>query len=372
VVSRITHTTVDCHNAYALSTWWKPILGYADLPDDPNEPGHTECTIVDPRTGHQLLFIEVPDEVLPPKRMHLDLAPIDRSRDEEVARVIALGVTVIADRRQPDGTGWVVFTDPEGNEFCVVRSDAERGAKRNRQFIEADLSGARYVRCSFEGAVFRGVEFSNVAIDGEIDTLIVNGVDVAPFVDAELNRRFPGRSLRNATTCVELREGWDQVQAAWHNAVTRVQALPPHAIDISVDGEWSFIQTLRHLVMATDVWLRGAVQRIDPPYHPIGQPFAEYISDGFDMSHFTEPSPSVERVLEVRGERQAMVTEFLAMATDAQLAEERVNPWAHDHTVTVGRCIDVIMNEEWEHLRFALRDIETLIAAHRLDRVANV
>jgi hypothetical protein len=84
VVSRISHTTIDCHDAYGLSSWWKPITGYTDVPGDPNVPGHEECMLVDPRTGHRLVFIEVPDAVLPTKRIHFDLTPIDRTRNEEV------------------------------------------------------------------------------------------------------------------------------------------------------------------------------------------------------------------------------------------------------------------------------------------------
>jgi hypothetical protein len=128
VTSRVSHTTIDCHDAYGLSTWWKDVLGYTDVPGDPNEPGHEECMIVDPVSGHRLLFIEVPDRELPPKRIHLDLAPTDQLRDGEVTRLIGLGATEIADRRRPDGSGWVVLADPEGNQFCVLRSDAERAA----------------------------------------------------------------------------------------------------------------------------------------------------------------------------------------------------------------------------------------------------
>jgi hypothetical protein len=126
VVSRVSHTTIDCGDAYSLSSWWKPILGYTDVPGDPNEAGDEECMIVDPHTGHRLLFIEVPDATLPSKRVHLDLVPTDRSRDDEVMRVLASGATLRADRRRPDGSGWVVLSDPEGNEFCVLRSDDER------------------------------------------------------------------------------------------------------------------------------------------------------------------------------------------------------------------------------------------------------
>lgn len=125
----ISHTTINCLNAYELSEWWKRLLGYTDIPGDPNEPGHEECMIVDPRTGHRLLFIEVADLQDPVGRIHFDLAPVDRTRDEEIDRVLELGARQVADRRRTDGTGWMVLEDPAGNRFCIVRSDAERAAQ---------------------------------------------------------------------------------------------------------------------------------------------------------------------------------------------------------------------------------------------------
>jgi hypothetical protein len=126
MVCRISHTTIDCRDAYALSEWWKNIIGYIDLPDDPNQPGDEECMIVDAATGHRLLFIEVPETKSSKNRLHCDLVPVDGSRDDEVQRVRGLGALQLADLRRPDGTGWVVLADPEGNEFCILRSDAER------------------------------------------------------------------------------------------------------------------------------------------------------------------------------------------------------------------------------------------------------
>jgi hypothetical protein len=128
MVSRVSHTTIDCRDAYALSEWWKGVIGYTDVPDDPNEPGHEECMIVDQASGHRLLFIEVPDPKSVKNRLHLDLVPTDVTRDAEVERVLALGAVQRSDLRRPDGTGWVVLADPEGNEFCILRSDAERAA----------------------------------------------------------------------------------------------------------------------------------------------------------------------------------------------------------------------------------------------------
>ncbi len=126
MVSRIGHTTFDCANTFELSSWWKQVLGYADVPGDENAHGHKECEIADPVSGHRLLFIEVPDPRQVKNRVHLDLVPTDRRRDAEVERVVALGARPLDDRRRPDGTGWMVLTDPEGNEFCIVRSDEER------------------------------------------------------------------------------------------------------------------------------------------------------------------------------------------------------------------------------------------------------
>lgn len=127
MTSFISHTTIDCANAYELSTWWKQLLGYEDLPDDPNEPGHEECMIQRPDGGHQLLFIEVPDAKQGKNRLHFDLRPSERTRDDEVAWALSIGATEIDDQRNRygPGVGWVVMADPEGNEFCILRSAAE-------------------------------------------------------------------------------------------------------------------------------------------------------------------------------------------------------------------------------------------------------
>jgi predicted enzyme related to lactoylglutathione lyase len=128
VASFISHLTIDCSDAYSLSEWWKPVLGYDDVPDDPNLPGHEECMITDPAgEGVNVLFIEVPERKSVKNRLHLDLRPRTDLRDTEIERVIAHGATVVADQRGKygPGTGWVVLADPEGNEFCILRSQGE-------------------------------------------------------------------------------------------------------------------------------------------------------------------------------------------------------------------------------------------------------
>ena len=126
MVSRISHTTFDCRDAFALSTFWKQVLGFADVPGDPNEPGDEECMIVGTGGEPRLLFVEVPEGKGSKNRMHLDLEPTDRDRDHEIERVVALGATPLHDLRKEDGSGWLVLADPEGNEFCILRSRSER------------------------------------------------------------------------------------------------------------------------------------------------------------------------------------------------------------------------------------------------------
>ncbi len=124
----VAHTTVDCRNAYELSQWWKRLLDYVDLPDDPNLPGHPECLIQRPDGGHQILFLETPDTKTVKNRLHLDLRPVERDRAEEVAWALSLGATLVDDQSDHFGPGvvWTVLADPEGNEFCILRSEAER------------------------------------------------------------------------------------------------------------------------------------------------------------------------------------------------------------------------------------------------------
>jgi predicted enzyme related to lactoylglutathione lyase len=123
MTSLVRHVTIDCADAYRLGAFWAGALG-ASLNDD-DEPGDPEATVESP--GATLLFVTVPDPKTVKNRVHLDLQPQDRTRDEEVERLLALGATLVGDHRRPDGTGWVTLADIEGNEFCVERSAAERG-----------------------------------------------------------------------------------------------------------------------------------------------------------------------------------------------------------------------------------------------------
>ena len=105
----------------------------------------------------------------------------------------------------------------------------------------------------------RGVEVVDVQINGEIQSLVVNGVDVAAYVEAELDRREPERPKMRPTDPKGFREAWDVVERHWDGTVRRAQKFDPKQLHESVDGEWSFIETLRHLVFATDAWVRRGI-----------------------------------------------------------------------------------------------------------------
>jgi hypothetical protein len=244
-----------------------------------------------------------------------------------------------------------------------TRSDDLRGA----EFVDADLRGPRFVGSDLSGVVMRGVDVQGADIDAPwlldgAGALRVNGVDVAPFVETELNRRFPGRADRRAADPDGLRGAWAELQSTWAGTLERVAAMPAGTVETSVDGEWSFAQTLRHLVLATDMWLGRAILELEQPFHPLGQMDAGTADDGFDMSVFTKVSPSYAEVLEVRAGRVAMVRDFLATVSPDVLASPRRNPHDPEHQETVLSCLHVILEEEWEHHRYAVRDLEAIDA----------
>jgi hypothetical protein len=233
-------------------------------------------------------------------------------------------------------------------------------------FEDACLRGARFVRADLSGVVMRGVDLDGADLDApwllEGGVLNVNGVDVTAYVDAELDRRFPGRAQRRADNPEGLRAAWAALETVWAGTLDRASGMPEGSVDVQVDGEWSFAQTLRHLVMATDTWLRGAVLHIEHPYHPLGQPNVEYYTDGFDPSVFSNETPTYDDVLAARADRVAMVRDYLARVTPELLHEQRSHPWAPAHAKSVLSCLHTILEEEWEHHRYAVRDLDALEA----------
>jgi hypothetical protein len=233
------------------------------------------------------------------------------------------------------------------------------------EFVDTDLRGARFVGADLSGVVMRGVQVEGADIDapwllsGDA-SLLVNGVDVAPFVDAELNRRFPGRAEQRAGDPEGLRSAWAALERTWAATLQRVAGMPPGTVVVSVAGEWSFAQTLRHLVLATDTWLGRGVLLLEQPYHPLGLRDVATEAAGSGAPPPTAPTPSYDEVLEARASRVAQVRDFLATVTPEVLAEERRNPHDPAYPETVLSCVHVVLEEEWEHHRYAVRDLDAI------------
>ena len=227
----------------------------------------------------------------------------------------------------------------------------------SEQFLDRDLRGARFIECDLSDVVMRGVDITGMEIDApwlsEGPGLQVNGVDVTSFVEQELNSRFPGRDQRRAETPTGLRDAWAAADRAWNNAIEKAAAMPAGSVDLGIDGEWSFAETLRHLVHGTDLWLGKAVRGLEEgDFHPLGIGYGSKASEAVPY----------DEALAARADRVAMVRDFLATVTDDVLGEERPNPHNPAKTETVRSCLHVILRESWEHLRFAVRDLDAIRA----------
>jgi uncharacterized protein YjbI with pentapeptide repeats len=190
---------------------------------------------------------------------------------------------------------------------------------RGAEFDRLDLSGARFRDVSLARARVRGADLSDADLDGMITGLRINGVEVEPLITAELDRRHPERALLSATDPDELRAGWAEFEAMWAATVERVRDLPPGTEDASVDDEWSFKQTLRHLVLATDAWLNLSILRRDQPFHRLGLLYWEAAGRTEELGLVpADATLSFDEVLAARDERVGMVRDQLAEITTAR------------------------------------------------------
>lgn len=236
---------------------------------------------------------------------------------------------------------------------------------RGAEFVRADLRHAVFRDTTLRGVRMRGVDLTGADLDGAIDGLRIAGVEVAPLVDAELDRRHPERAVLRATDPDGLRSGWAGLERMWGTTVARVLAMPAGTPDVSVDDEFSFSQTLRHLVLATDGWLGQAILRRERPFHPLGVLFWE--AQGHEAELGLVPRDAVvpfSEVLEVRAGRVAMVRDHLADLTQEQLGTVCGAAMWDDapsaDRMTVLDCLRVLLTEEWHHHRYAVRDLDVL------------
>lgn len=231
------------------------------------------------------------------------------------------------------------------------------------RFEEVEFSGSRFHNVYFSDVVMRGAWLERVDIDGEVRGLVVNGVDVGPLVEAELDRRDPDRVLVRATDADGYRAAWDMLERRWADTVTEARTLPEALLHERVDGEWSFIETLRHLLFATDAWVLRAYLGDPAPFHPLGLPHTE-MADLTDVPHDLDARPALAEVLAARADRMAAVRRVLGDLTDDRLAGATTPVTAPGYPepqgYPVARCLGAVLREEWEHRRYAERDLAIL------------
>jgi uncharacterized damage-inducible protein DinB len=251
-----------------------------------------------------------------------------------------------------------VRADLHGSRF-------ERVDLAGAELRAVDLSGAVFRGVDLTGVVMRGVELVNADIYGEIVNLTVNGVDIGPLVEAELDRRYPDRAMMRPADPAGFGRAWPTVERLWGQTVARARRLPPELLHESVDGEWSFTETLRHLVFATDAWIRRAILGDPAPWDPLDLPWDE-MPDTPGVPRDRQVRPSLEVVLELRRNRMATVRQVIEGLTEAALdghTEPVHGPgWPQPRSYPVRECLLCILNEEWEHRLYAERDLAVLEA----------
>jgi hypothetical protein len=234
---------------------------------------------------------------------------------------------------------------------------------RHARFYDVDLTRADFRRVDLTGAVIRGALLENVDISGEIGNLRVNGVDVVPLVEAELNLRYPDRVKMTPRDADGFRDAWGVLERLWQETNERARRMAPQMLHEHVDGEWSFIETLRHLVFATDAWVRRAILGQPFPWDPLDLPHDE-MRDEPTVPRDRSARPSLDEVLILRADRMTTVRKVLSELTDEQLAgvtQPVTEPgYPEPASYPVRRCLQAVVSEEWYHRLYVHRDFALL------------
>jgi len=230
---------------------------------------------------------------------------------------------------------------------------------------DVDLRGASLRQVDLRGLRARDVWLEDVDITGDIGTVRINGVDVSPYVESELDRMYPDRPKMRPTDAAGYREGWDVVERLWAQTVERARTFAPEQLHERVDGEWSFVETLRHLVFATDAWVCRALLGDPEPWDALDLPHDE-MPDSPPVPRDRDARPSLDEVLALRADRMATVRRVVDDLTDEALAgttEPVTAPgYPEPEPYAVTRILGTVLNEEWQHRLYAERDLDALAA----------
>lgn len=223
-------------------------------------------------------------------------------------------------------------------------------------FWGADLSGARFRDVNLTDATISHAWLINVDIDALVDAVVINGVDVTSYVN-ERDPWYPLRAMLRPATPEEMQATWTALEAEWAKTISRALALPDGAPHESVNEEWSFVQTLRHLLFAMDKWFTGPI--LGQPFHPWGMPNSGSVDfpwPGLDA----RATPSTSEVLAVRADRSASFRDHLATVSAGDF-ERSINV-LENGPHPLRECLYTVFEEEFWHLRYAHRDIALLEA----------
>jgi hypothetical protein len=221
-------------------------------------------------------------------------------------------------------------------------------------FWGADMSGARFRDVNLTGARISHSFVVDVEIDAFVDRLVVNGVDVTAYVN-ERDEWYPVRAMIRASDPDGLRAAWAALEQMWAPTIARVQALGEEKAQESVNGEFSFVQTVRHLVMAMDKWFTMPI--LGGGFDPIGLPNTGSLDFGWPGLDYSV-RPSLAEALAVRADRSATFRAYLADVDAADLP--RGVEVLENGAATVLECLWTVMEEEFWHHRYAVRDLAVL------------
>ena len=247
-----------------------------------------------------------------------------------------------------------------------LNSDQFRGAR----IQVCDLAGLEIRDCEVSGLKVVDCYGSVVSLGGSFERVVVNDIEVTGYVEAELDRQHPARrSAREAASPEDYRATWDAIEALWAATIERARLLPEVTLHERVDGEWSLVETQRHLLFGSDAWLGNAVLEEQAPYHPLGFPSGGMPADQAARLGLTlDATPTLGEVLEPRRRRMATMRSVVEGLTEAELdrtcGRKPAEPYP-DAEYVVRRCLKVVLKEEAEHHRYAVRDLAVLESRER-------